>query len=91
MAAEYDKMVSDMEVQMEQRCVNEFLYQEEITPTDIQQHLLNIYGDQTVDVSTVRPWVVYFSSGSNSGSPLLVHLFTSTACKLLFTASENPS
>jgi len=61
MAAEYDKMVSDMEVQMEQRCVNEFLYQEEITPTDIHWGLLNTYGDQTVDVSTVRRWVFSMS------------------------------
>jgi len=37
---------------------------------DIHQHLLNAYGDQTVDVSTVRRWVVCFSSG-NSRSPLL--------------------
>ena len=27
------------------------------------QHLLNVYGDQTVDVSTVRLWVVHFTSG----------------------------
>jgi len=45
--------------------------------------LLNVYGDQTVDVSTVRWWVVHFSSGdSESGSALLVQVFTSAACRL---------
>jgi len=41
--------------------------------------LLSTSGDQTVDVNTVRWWVVYFSSG-NSGSPLLAQTVTSTAC-----------
>ena len=56
MAAEgqSDKMVSDMEVHMKQRCVTEFLHAEKMAPTHIHQHLLNIYGDQTVDASTVR-------------------------------------
>ena len=31
-------------------------------PIDIQQCLLNVDGDQTVDVSTARRWVVCFSS-----------------------------
>ena len=56
MAAEgqSDKMMSDMEVQMKQRCVTEFLHAEKIAPTDIHQCLLNVYGDQTVKVSTVK-------------------------------------
>jgi hypothetical protein len=58
-------MTSDMEVRMKQRCVTEFLHAEEIAPTDIHQHLLNVYRDQTVDVSTVRWWVVCFSSGDS--------------------------
>ena len=49
-----DKMVSDTGVWMKQRCVAEFLHVEIMAPTDIHQHLLNIYGDQTVDVSTVK-------------------------------------
>jgi len=32
---------------------------------NIHQHLLNVYGDQTVDVSTVRRWVVRFSRGDS--------------------------
>ena len=59
------RMASDMEAHMKQRCVTEFLHVEKMAPTDIHQHLLNIYGDQTVDVSTVRQWVVCFSSGDS--------------------------
>jgi len=60
-----DKMTSDMEVRMKQRCVIEFLHVEKIAPYDIHRCLLNVYGDQTVDVSTVRRWVVRFSSGDS--------------------------
>ena len=56
---------SDMEVRMKQRCVIEFLYAEKNAPNDIHQRLLNVYGDQTVDVSTVRRWVARFSSGDS--------------------------
>jgi len=34
---------------MKQRRVTEFLHVEKITPIDIHQRLLNIYGDQTVE------------------------------------------
>jgi len=61
-----DKMVPDTEVRMKQRCVTEFLHVEKIAPNDIHQHLLNVYGDQTVDVSTVRQWVARFSSGGSN-------------------------
>jgi len=37
-----DKMVSDMEACMKQRCVTEFRHEEKIAPVDIQQHLLNV-------------------------------------------------
>ena len=47
-------MASDVEVHVKQRCATEFLHMEKMAPTDIHQHLLNIYGDQTVDVSTVK-------------------------------------
>ena len=36
--------------------------QKKNAPSDIHWHLLNICGDQTVDLSTVRWWVVRFSS-----------------------------
>ena len=43
-----------------------------------------------MDVSTVRWWVVLFSSGDiDSGSPLLVQISGSKAGRLLFIAGEN--
>jgi len=51
---------------MEQRCAPEFLHAKKLHPTDILQRLLNVYGDQAVDVSTGRQWVARFSNG-NSG------------------------
>ena len=64
MAAEgrYDRMASDMEVTIRQRCVNEFLHTYKMLLTDIHRCLLNVYRDQKVDVSTVRWWIVDFSS-----------------------------
>ena len=43
MAAEQqpDKMASDTEVHMKQKCVTEFLHVEKMAPTHIHQHLLN--------------------------------------------------
>jgi len=60
------KMVSNMEVSLKKKHVIEFLHAEKMAPTDIHQHLLNICGEQPVDVSTVRQWVVCFSSGNSS-------------------------
>ena len=61
MAAEgqSDRMASAMKVCIKQRCVIEFLHAEEGAPTDIRRSLLN----RTVDVSTVRWWVVHFGAG----------------------------
>ena len=89
MAAEgqSDTMTSVMEVLMKQRCVTEFLHVEVMAPTDVHRNLLNITGDQTVDVSTVRWLVLHFSSGNN-GLPLLVHILIRMACKLLFIARK---
>jgi len=47
-------------VDLKKRCVVKFLHVEEMAPTDTYQCLLNIFGEQTVDVSTVRRWVVHF-------------------------------
>jgi len=68
MAAERqcDRTACDMEVWMKPSDeVTEFLHAKETVPTDIHWHLLNIYGDKIVDVSTVRRWLVCFSSGSS--------------------------
>jgi len=51
---------------------------------------LNVDGDETVAVSTVRQWVMHFSSGeSDSGSPALLQIFMSAACRLLFIVGKN--
>ena len=48
------------------------------------------YGEQTVDMSIVRWWMMCWNSGdSDNGSPPLVQIFTSSACKLLFIAGKN--
>ena len=56
MAAEQqsDRTASDEEVRMEQRGATEFLHMEKLAPNDIHQCLLNVYKDQTVDLSTER-------------------------------------
>ena len=77
-------------VWQKQRCATEFLHAEKTVSTDVHLHLLNIYGDQTVNVSTVRQWVVRFSSGSrDSGSPPLVQILTNTTYKALFITEKN--
>ena len=57
------RMVYDMEVQMKQRCFIEFFHAEKIAPIDIHWCLLHVYGNQIVDVSTVKWWMVCFRSG----------------------------
>jgi len=51
-----DKVASDMGVCMKKRCVslNSSMTWRKMAPIDIHRCLLKIYGDQTVDVSTVR-------------------------------------
>jgi len=60
-----------------------------MAPDDIHQCLLNINGDQTIDVSTVRQWVVCFSSGdSNSVSLPLGQILMNVARRVLFIAGK---
>jgi len=62
MAAEgrSDKTASDMEVHMEQK-LNHCM-QKKIASIDIHQHLLSVYEDQTVHVSTMKWWVTSTSA-----------------------------
>jgi len=82
-------MISDMEECMKKKCVTEFQHVEKTEPTDIHQCFLNIYGDQAVDVSTVRLWMVSFSSGDgDSRSPPMVQISMS-GMQLLLIAGKN--
>lgn len=67
MAAEghTDKTASDVEVHMKQRYGTEFLHVEKTKSIDIHRLLLNFFEDQKVDVSTVRLWVMCFSSSNH--------------------------
>ena len=47
---------------MKQRCVTDFPHVKKNTSIVIHQGVLNVCGDQPVDVSTVRLWMVHFSS-----------------------------
>jgi len=49
-------MVPAKEVHVKQWRVIEFFNEEKMIPIDIHQCLLNIYGDQAVDVSIMRQW-----------------------------------
>jgi len=61
-----DKVASHMEVCMKQRHVNGIpMYGKKMAPMEVHQCLLNVHGDQTVDMSAVRQSVVHFSSGNS--------------------------
>ena len=50
--------MADIDVRIRQRSVIEFLTAEGEMPIRIHDRLKNVYGDATVDVSTVRLWFV---------------------------------
>jgi len=49
--------MADIDVRIRQRSVIEFLTAEGEMPIRLHERLENVYGDATVDVSTVRRWV----------------------------------
>jgi len=51
------------DVQFKQRAVIEFLTAEKVLPIEIHRRMQAVYGDQCVDVSTVRRWVTRFKDG----------------------------
>jgi len=51
------------DVRFKQRAVIEFLTAEQVPPIEIHRRLQAVYGDQCVDVSTVRRWVRRFKDG----------------------------
>jgi hypothetical protein len=42
--------------------VTEFLTAEDTSPTEIHRHLRSVYGDDAIDVGSVRCWVHHFNS-----------------------------
>ena len=48
------------DVRFKQRAVIEFLTVEKVPPIEIHRRMKAVYGDQRVDVSTVRCWVRRF-------------------------------
>lgn len=74
MAAERqsDILVPDMKLHMKQRCVTEFLHVEKMAASDIHQHS--------------DGWCI--SAVIDGESPLLVQIFKSAVCKVLFTAGK---
>lgn len=57
-------MVSDMKVHMKQSYAIELRHSEKFAPIDKHGHLLNVCITQTVDVSTVKRWLMRFNSGA---------------------------
>ena len=51
------------DVRFKQRAVIEFLTAEKVPPIEIHRRMQAVYGDQFVDVSTVRRWVRRFKDG----------------------------
>ena len=56
------KMAVPLDVNMKQRTVIGFLTTEKVIPVDIHKRLKNVYGDSTMNVSTVRHWAMHFKS-----------------------------
>lgn len=61
-----NRMLSNIGMHKKQRCKTEFLHAEEFAHIDIRWCLLNIDGNQSGDVSTLKQWVVYLSSGNSN-------------------------
>ena len=51
------------DVRFKQRAVIEFLTAEKVPPIEVRRRMQAVYGDQCVDVSTVRRWVRRFKNG----------------------------
>ena len=62
-------VAAEVESEMEEPVKQRSVIEKKMVPIGIHQCFLNSYGDQTVDVSAVRWWVLCFSSGNSySGS-----------------------
>jgi len=93
MAAEghSDKIAPDMKVRIKRRCVTEFLQAEVMASMDIPRCLLNVYGDQTLDVSTVSTVLQQWWQRCERQAIfwMATHISKRVACRLLITASRS--
>ena len=69
------KMEEFSEVRFKQRAVIEFLTAVKVPPIEIRRIMQAIYGDQCVDVSTVRRWVMRFKDGELGQADLSDNFF----------------
>ena len=61
------KILAPRGVRTKQRTVIEILsFSSSRSLVDIHLHLKNVYGDSTIDVSTVRRWAKHFKSGETN-------------------------
>jgi len=51
------------DVRFKQRAIIEFLTAEKVPPIEIHRRMQAVYGDQCVNVSTVRRWIRRFKDG----------------------------
>ncbi|CAI6357430.1 unnamed protein product [Macrosiphum euphorbiae] len=63
-------MTAPSDVRFKQRAVIEFLVAENVKPFDIHRRLLAVYGNQTLDVSSVRRWALRVK-GSEVGKAII--------------------
>ena len=49
-----------MSTRLKQRAVTEFLSAENVTPAEIHHHLQAVYGENTVNRTTVNRWAIKF-------------------------------
>jgi hypothetical protein len=49
-----------MSTRLKQRAVTEFLSAENVTPAEIHHHLQAVYGENTVNRTTVNHWAIKF-------------------------------
>ena len=90
-----DRMASDMEVHMKQRCEIEFLCAEKMAHIDIHWCLLNVYGDHRgcgcehteAVCGALQQWQQHHERQATFQAAM--QIFMTTACSLLFIDGEN--
>jgi len=71
------------DVRFKQRAVIEFLTAEKVPPIEMHRQMQAIYGDQCVDMSTVRCWVRRFKDGKLGQADLSDNFFKDGFQKLV--------